>query len=162
MVAPGYVALKIRNRKTLYYVDWTNTRREYDLNNLTTKEIEDLKRLFNGKTTVLVPVKSRTVSILCKKIGRIDCKNCVSVKNARTAPKMLFTYLSRNNLPGGYYNHRRGVFLSILSTLNLHKLVRGWVSQETTLKIIKQELEKYWKKTDPEELYEGFVRIGLL
>lgn len=162
MGAIGYVALKIKNKVVLYYIDWTNTRREYRLDNLTNSEIEDIKRLFGSETVVLIPSKSKTISLLRKRIGEIDYSRAIGVKGTSSPAKMLFTHLSKNGIPGGFYNHRRGTFLSIISTLNLHILIHGLLSKETIMLVIKQELKKYWKKSRPETIFEGFIRVGLL
>lgn len=162
MGATGYVALKIRGKKRLYYVDWTNTRREYDLNNLDSSEIEDLRRLFTSDTIILVPSKSKTISILNKRLGSMDCSRVLGVCSGSSLPKILFSHLSSNGIPGGFYNHRRGAFLSIISTLNLHLLIHGMLSNSTTMLIINQTLKKYWKKTKAKVVFDGFIRIGLI
>lgn len=162
MGAIGYVALKVKNKVLLYYIDWTNTRRQYHLNNLADSEIEDIKRLFKGNTVILIPSKSKTISLLRKRIGGIDYSRAIGVNCSSSPAKMLFTHLSKNGIPGGFYNHRRGTFLSIISTLNLHILLYGLISKETIMLVIEQELKKYWKKSNSETIFEGFIRVGLL
>lgn len=161
MGAIGYVVLKIKGKK-MFYIDWTNTRREYDINNLNPTEIEDFKRLFNSNTIILILLKSKTLSILNKKLGEIDCSRVLEIEGSSNLPKLFFTYLSINNIPGGFYNHRRGAFLSVISILNLHILIYGLLTKKTIIKIINNDLKKYWKKTKAKVVFEGFVNIGLL
>lgn len=161
MVSTGYVSLKLKADWILSYVDWTNTRREYDLKCLNPKDIEDLRRLFLRRNVVLVPSKEKMIPILRRKIGNVDYSNVVSVGGNFSPAKMLFTHLSKHGLPGGHYNHRRGIFLSIVSTINLHMMIYGLLSKEMIMKIIRQELYKYWRKSNAHTLFRGFVRTGL-
>lgn len=161
MVSTGYVSLKLKSGWILSYVDWTNTRREYDLKCLDSKDVEDLRRLFFRRNVILVPSKEKILPILKRKIGEVDYSNVISVGGNFSPAKTLFTHLSKYGLPGGHYNHRRGIFLSIVSTLNLHMMIYGLLSKDMIMKIIRQELYKYWRKSNPYTLFRGFIRTGL-
>ncbi len=157
----GYVSLKIQYRKVLYYADWTNTRRQYRLSSLTPKTIVDLRRIFNGTTTVLIVHKYQSLSLLRRLLGPIDTRNCINMKNTGTAAKILSVYLSKNRKNRSYYNYQRDHWLSILSVVNIHLMLKSSLPVSHVLKIIEQELVKYKRDITPVLLFEKFMEMEL-
>lgn len=161
MGANGYIALKLR-RTVLHYADSTNTRRRYKLQEISKKNKQDLRRIFNGKTVLLIVDLERVLKVLRSLIGSdINTSKCVQVKDIGHAFQILDDYLERNQKKKSYYNYQREHWLSIISVINVHLLMKNVLSKNVVLKIIRGELLKYNRDIKAEILLEKFFELDL-
>lgn len=160
MVYFGIVALKIY-KNILYYADWTNTKRTYRLDKLSELNIEDLKRLFNSRTTVLIVNKSESLKRLSKILGPLNSKKCLDVENTGKVSKILNDYITSSQKKKSYYNYQRDHWLSILSVVNIHMMLKSSLTEKEVLKILEDELTKYNRSIKADELLEKFVELGM-
>lgn len=161
MVVSGYVALKIQHPKILHYADWTNTRRKYYLNRVTSKTVLDLRRLFNGRTTILLVNRRKILSALQKVLGTVNTFKCIDVANTGSASKILSEFMSKRKKKKSYYNYQRDHWLSIISVVNIHLMLNREVPKSKILKIVERELVKYNRDITPQVLLEKFINLGL-
>lgn len=161
MVVLGYVTLKVQ-KNIIYYADWTNTRRKYRLNSITFNNVKDLKRVFNGKTIVLIVNIERTLAILKRILGPINTTKCIEVEDIGPVSQILNHYLDINQKKKSYYNYQREHWLSLISVINIHLLLNGGkLPKEKILKIVKRELIKYKRNISCNVLVDKFISMGL-
>lgn len=161
MVVTGYVALKI-HKYILQYADWTNTRRKYRLHNLTSNNVKDLKRVFNGKTIVLIVDLEQSLQVIHKVLGPVDTSKCLEVADAGLASQILNFYLERNQKKKSYYNYQREHWLTLLSVINIHLMLHGGsLPKNKVLKIIQRELIKYKRDITANVILDKFVSMNL-
>lgn len=160
MVVTGYVVLKL-HKFTLYYADWTNTRRKYRTDRLTLHNIRDLRRLFNGKTIVLMVNIERMLPLIRNVLGSVDTSKCSEVEEIGSASQILNFYLEANRKKKSYYNYQREHWLTILSVINIHLLIHGTLPEDKILKIIHRELIKYKRDITARALLDKFVSMDL-
>lgn len=161
MVVSGYVALKLQNSKLLHYADWTNTRRKYYLSRLASHTIIDLRRIFNGKTAVLLVNQDKIVEKLEKVLGPLNTSKCIDVANTGSASKILTDFMTERKKKKSYYNYQRDHWLSIISVINIHLMLNSEVSKSKILKIIERELAKYNRDITSQVLLQKFINMGL-
>jgi len=161
MVVSGYVALKLQNLKLLHYADWTNTRRKYYLSRLASNTISDLRRIFNGRTTVLLVNQHKMLDILESVLGPLNTSKCVDVKNTGTASKVLADFMVEHKKKKSYYNYQRDHWLSIISVINIYLMLNSEVSKSKILKIVERELAKYNRDITSQVLLQKFINMGL-
>lgn len=161
MVVSGYVALKIQHPKILHYADWTNTRRKYYLNRVTSKNVLDLRRLFNGRTTILLVNRHKILSVLQKVLGTVNTFKCIEVANTGSVSKILSDFMSKRKKKKSYYNYQRDHWLSIISVVNIHLMLNREVPKSKILKIVERELVKYNRDITPQVLLEKFINLGV-
>jgi len=161
MVVLGYVALKVQ-RNTIHYADWTNTRRKYRINGLTLNNIKDLRRIFNGKTIILIVNMEITLNLLKKLLGDVNTTKCFEVEDIGSVSHILNEYLDKNRKKKSYYNYQREHWLTLLSVINIHLLKNGGkLPKEKVLKIVERELIKYKRDITSNVLLDKFVSMGL-
>lgn len=161
MVVTGYVALKI-HKYILQYADWTNTRRKYRLHNLTSNNVKDLRRVFNGKTIVLIVDLEQSLQVIHKVLGPVDTSKCLEVADAGLASQILNFYLERNQKKKSYYNYQREHWLTLLSVINIHLMLHGGsLPKNKVLKIIQRELIKYKRDITANVILDKFVSMNL-
>lgn len=156
----GYVALKLHNG-SLYYADWTNTKRKYSLQNLRKSDINDLQRMFNSKTTIIIVNKAKVLKNLESFLGPIYNKKCVDSKNKGTAARILNEWIVENKKKKSLYNYQRDHWLSILSIINIQLMLRNEIPQSEVLKIIEDELNKYNRDMKPQIVFDKFLELGV-
>jgi hypothetical protein len=161
MVLYGYVVLKVQ-KTALFYADWTNTRRRYPYSEMSDQQINDLRRIFVGKTFILIPDMKRNMPTLLKILGKpINTTRCKDVEYRGTAMNILTQYLNKNGKRKSYYNYQRDHYLSILSVINIHLIEKGSMREDELLKIISFELNKHNRRIPAETLLEKFIEIKM-
>jgi len=160
MVVTGYVVLKL-HKYTLYYADWTNTRRKYRIDRLTLHNIRDLRRVFNGKTIVLMVNKEQMLSFIHDILGSVNTSKCSEVEDIGSASQILNFYLQTTRKKKSYYNYQREHWLTILSVINIHLLIHGSLPEDKLLKIIHRELVKYKRDITASALLDKFMSMNL-
>lgn len=161
MVVSGYVALKLQNSKLLHYADWTNTRRKYHLARLPSHTISDLRRIFNGRTTVLLVNQHKLLDILQNILGPLNTAKCIEVENTGSASKILTDFMTEHKKKKSYYNYQRDHWLSIISVINIYLMLNSEVPKSKILKIVECELAKYNRDMTSQLLLQTFISMEL-
>jgi len=162
MVLNGYVVLKIQ-KDALYYADWTNTKRRYIFSDIDEQKITDLRRVFSGKTVILIPNMERSMPMLLNLLGKpLNTTRCKDVKQKGTAMNILTRYIESNGKRKSYYNYQRDHWLGILSVINIHLLINDFVKEEQLVKIISSELKKLNRNFSAYTLFSIFLDLKML